>query len=420
MTAEQIRSSSPASTAGADGRSTAHVRRIALLGPYASRNLGDTATQMAVGANLRRRCPDVQIVGVSPDPEDTLNSLGIPAFPLSGRGPSSGQFAEQYPGGASLLQKRRRHWPRIALRMARFVRSLDMLVVSGGGQLDDYWGGAFGHPWTMLLWTVLARVCGVPVVYLGVGLDRLGTPLSRRFAVLALQLAKFRSFRDAATQAAMHDLGVRGRSMVCPDLAFSLPLGEPGTPAPARRFAVINPISQKTWAHGQDERQEVYLQQLAETGAWLAARGLALRVVCSQTTMDGADARRLMQMLAGRDVPDVEVCVTPTVADYVAQVRDADVVIGARLHGVILALVAGSPVVALSPLPKVERVMEDAGLAQFCLPLQSFRTPDLIDRVALALSRVHELRAHIASVNAQFRAQLMLTLDEVVALMPAR
>src|SRR5262245_54197120 len=65
-------------------RATVSSPRIGLLGPYASRNLGDTAIQSAVMVNLRERCRTAEIVGICPDPLDTVQTHGIEAFPLFG------------------------------------------------------------------------------------------------------------------------------------------------------------------------------------------------------------------------------------------------------------------------------------------------------------------------------------------------
>jgi len=49
--------------------------------------------------------------------------------------------------------------------------------------------------------------------------------------------------------------------------------------------------------------------------------------------------------------------------------RRLDVVISSRLHGVLIAIVAGRPVLALSHERKVRAVMADAGADPFCLDL---------------------------------------------------
>src|SRR5260221_10420111 len=47
----------------------------------------------------------------------------------------------------------------------RIVRSLDMLIICGGGQLLD-WGGPWRFPYTLFKWTFLAKLSGATRQYL--------------------------------------------------------------------------------------------------------------------------------------------------------------------------------------------------------------------------------------------------------------
>ena len=398
------------------------VHRVALLGPYHSRNLGDTAIQIAVKQSLLMRRPELQIVGVSIDPADTTRSLGIPAFPLSGCGPDTlhtdgvdiNSEAFRSHEGVKGFGWRLRALPRIAV----FAGSFDLLVVSGGGQLDDHWGGAWGHPFLLLAWVVLARLRGARVAVAGIGLDRLSNPLSRFFALSALRLAHFRSFRDAGTLAELQRMGLRAPSKVCPDLAFGLdkkPLSssDNATPEP---FAVVNPVSERTWAGSGDVRQENYLQQLVTACAWLSQQGLRLRIVCSQAAMDGATAKRLAKTLLDQHAVRTEICNAPTVGDYLAQVQGARLVIASRLHGAILSLIAGAPVVALAPLRKVTQLMGDVGLAAYCVDLQNVTAADLVPRIAAALQNEPQLRAQVQDHTENFYRVLATVFDDIAAM----
>lgn len=399
-------------------------RRVALFGPYVSRNLGDTATQMAVIQNLRDRRPELNILGVSPEPGDTLHSLGIATFPMSGCGPSAGNllpFEEFFPTtwtGSLRCQ----YSPLVIYRIARFVRTLDLLIVSGGGQLDDFWGGPWGHPWSMLLWTALARSFGVPVVYLGVGLDGLHAKLSRRFSLLALRMATRRLFRDAYSYDQFRTFGLVKQSSVCPDLAFSLAIDvskRQDTTSPPQRFAVISPISRKTWSQHQTDIHVRYMDALTEVGRELALRGCALRIVCSQTVMDIDDAHVLANQLRSVGVSHVEVGDASNVGDFIQVVRGAELVVASRLHAVILALVAGCPVLALAHLPKVKAAMSAIGLGGYCLPLQRIEIAPLRELARQALEHNQDLQEHINKEVAFFRARLAEIFDEIVALSDA-
>ncbi len=397
------------------------ISRVALLGPYHSRNLGDTAIQMAVVENLVARRPELQIVGVSLDPADTLRSLGLPAFPLSGRGPDTLVADFLGDGGKIICPGRASDRPTsfCALRrIAGFVSSLDLLIISGGGQLDDFWGGAWAHPFTLFVWVGLARLRGAKVAIVGVGLDRLSTRLSRFFALSALRLAHYLSFRDAGTLAGLEKLGLRAPSKLCPDLAFSLDTGRAGAAAPQATgpFVVISPISEDTWSHDSDARHIAYLKQLVAACVWLSQRGIGLRIVCSQAVMDGNTAKHLAGMLQDKHGIHVEVRDAPAVSDYLAQVRDARVVVASRLHASILSLVAGVPVVAVAAQRKVARLMEDAGLADYCVELQNVTATDLIRCIAAALDNELRLRSQVRDCAERFRGALVQTYDDIVEL----
>lgn len=403
------------------GQAPPSPRRVALFGPYVSRNLGDTATQMAVIQNLRQRRPDLQILGISPEPEDTLRSLGIAAFPLAGYGPIAGDLGpyQDLSSSAQADVWRRPYSPVIVLRIARFVRTLDLLIVSGGGQLDDFWGGAWNHPWSMLLWTTLARRYGIPVVYLAVGLDGLKAPLSRRFSLLALKISSRRLFRDSRTYEELQALGLTKPSSVCPDLVFALsfePVKVQKTDDRRQGFAVISPISRKTWSRQETDIHVHYMEALAAVGHELARRGCALRIVCSQTVMDLDDANTLALRLRSDGITEIEVHDAPHVSDFIQSVQGADVVVASRLHAVILSLVAGCPVLAVAHLDKVRAVMNDIGLPGYCLPLQQVKSKQLCELACEALERSDELRQHVIKNAMNFRLRLEGIFDDIAAL----
>ena len=178
--------------------------RIALLTPYNGGNLGDAAIQDAVIANLRLRLPEARFSGISLNCENFVESYGVGAFPLcvterpfytmscgraaakqneesspaEDRDPCAGRIKgtlKKMPRWLQLLKKSRRTAliiPREILHFARgyrFLRSQDLLIVSGGGQLDEEWGGPWGHPFALFKWALLARTARVPCAFVSVG-----------------------------------------------------------------------------------------------------------------------------------------------------------------------------------------------------------------------------------------------------------
>lgn len=394
-----------------------HRCRVALFGPYASRNLGDTATQMSVMQNLRSRCLNVSFLGVSPDPGDTNRSLGIPAFPLSGFGAIAGDLGGDFLERGKPLQKRAISF-RAIRRISSFVSSVDLLVISGGGQIDDFWGGAWAHPWSMLLWTIIAKWQRVPVVFLAVGLDKLDAALSRRFCVWAIEFSAACSFRDAQTYRTMRKLGVEKPTIVCPDVVFALDFVATPSDASSNPFVVLSPISRNTWSSTETNSHSTYLEGLIAVGVHLSRQGYDIRIVCSQTTMDTADAMRLLKSLQDMGVSHVTYCEAPLVEDFLRHVNGAELVIASRLHAVILSLIAGAPVVALAHLGKVGAAMQAMDLEEFCLSLQAFPLDRLFTLADLALSRKDSLREQIRASNLRLRSELVPVFDSLAALHP--
>ena len=103
------------------------------------------------------------------------------------------------------------------------LRSVGVLIFSGGGQLDDEWGGAGEHPWAMFKWALLARLRNGRVLFLSVGYGKLQTRWSRLLVRLALSLADYRSFRDAGSLVLVRNCGLARMDPVVPDLAYARP-----------------------------------------------------------------------------------------------------------------------------------------------------------------------------------------------------
>ncbi len=404
--------------------------RVGLLGPYASSNLGDTSIQMAVMQALRERLAPVSFLGISTDPADVVRTHGIAAFSASGEG------ALLEPAGPSEPGRGRggpdtRAWLPLPPRLERLrgidrvAASLDLLIISGSGQLDDFWGGAWGQPFRILAWSASARLHRVPVAVLGVGVDELDTRLGRCFSVRAMHLARFRAFRDGGSVEVLRALGMKTPSRVCPDPAFGLrrpPTAGPG--ASGRPYAVVSPIARNAWPGSEDAEYETYLRALAGVAERLLASGLDVRFACSQIRMDPPAVQRVRQQMAPEAAGR---CVDERIAnvdDYLAVTGPAQLVVASRLHAAILALVAGAPVVAVAEARKVRQLMGDVGLSDWFVGLHDAQPDTVWARVEAALSRREGLREHVAAQQRLLHASLATTYDELVSTvgpgMPAR
>ncbi len=431
--------------------------RFALLSPCGHGNLGDAAIQEAVLENLRRRVPHATFVGITLRPLDTERRHGIPAYPIGARSlPGYGIVPKNRDPDARAAQSGARGRvdvvsppprrsrlrsciagvaralvPSGALGMIRreldhvrgavaVLKQVDTLIVSGGGQLDDYWGGPWGHPYALAKWTLLARLLGRRVVVLSVGFGTLESRASRLLTRAALRWAHYRSYRDEGSRRRMRDVGFRlaDADPVLPDLAFSLTRG-PTKQGPASRRVGISPMAYcdpRVWPRKDAAAYETHLHRLAEVTVGLAEKGYRVSLLAS----DGPDRRSVQELLelvkprlGDELLPDVPP--SETVEEFMRAASDLDIVVASRLHGVVLSQLAGTPVVALSYDRKVVDLMRELGQERYCLDIERSDVPEIRAALDALESRLEIERSTVRERLAGFRRELDSQYDLVAA-----
>lgn len=400
------------------------TRKIALIGPYGFGNLGDAAIQQAMIENIRRRLPEAEIYGVSLNPSDTQARHGIPSFPIS-RTTGEGMFRESYTEARALgsaFFKRVMHvLSRVALefrvqvRTFRNLRGITDLIVSGGGQLDDYWGGPFAHPYTLLKWALLARLRGARVSFVSVGAGPINSSLSAFFIKRALSLAWYRSYRDTRSARLMSSLGFERGDRVYPDLAHSLKFASNGKPSATGAAGLsigVGPMAyfEYSWPERDAQVYRTYLAKLSAFVVWALGQGHTVRLFPGEAGAD-KDVIRDLKQEVHRQIGSVDPArlISPTIEtvdELLQELQKADVVVGSRFHGVLLAHLVGVPVVALSYHQKIDMLMKDMGHADYCLDIQHFTGEELVDRFIRMTRVLAEARVQVIETERNYRARL--------------
>jgi polysaccharide pyruvyl transferase WcaK-like protein len=423
--------------------------KIALLSPCGYGNLGDAAIQDAVIQNIRCRFSPVAIYGVTLNPPDTERRHRIPTFPLRRRSSHKvGTCLEASapevprtggPSGLSSVPPRWRgavrrvwdfwgplrevlaeasHW----FRSYRFLNGFDFLIVSGGGQIDEFWGGPWGHPYALLKWAILARLAGARLIFLNVGVGGITTALSRVFVRRSLVLASYASYRDQGSAALMRSLGALGGNVVLPDLAFSLDTKETVAPANSMGLLVgIGPMpygDPRIWPDKDEGLYRSYITKLALFAVWLLNEGHSVFLYAGQVNHDCyaiADICEILDKTA--PLHWRERVLTPpstTVQDLLRLLSTASMLVGSRLHGVLLPLLLGRPVLAISHERKVAALMEEMGLQQYCLHIREFKNTELIERFRSLEDNRLKVEAAIRGKVATFRDLLNQQYDFII------
>ncbi|HEX3759899.1 MAG TPA: polysaccharide pyruvyl transferase family protein [Kofleriaceae bacterium] len=431
--------------------------RVAFVSPSGLGNLGDAAIIESFLAGLRRRRPDAEIVGFTLNPADTRVRHGVDATTCGAfslphytiRRPPRDSAPEvagddddddaapprpsrlrravaALPGARSgrravaMAIAELRHRGEVAARLA----GVDHVVVSGGGQLDEFWGGPFGHPYTLFRFAGAARRAGARLAVLSVGTGTLATPLGRRFVGRVLATASYRSFRDARSRELAEPAGARAADPIVPDLAYGMPLAmSPAAPGPRRRIGVAPMCyaDPRVWPKPDAARYAHHLASMA---------GIAARAVQSghEVAMFGTDrpdaapvaechAIAASQLREGERAR-LQIAPVDGVAALMALLASFDAVVAARFHGVLLAHVVGCPVLAVSHERKVATLMAELGHDAYCAPIDGLDPAAASATLTELLARREPLAAAVRAVAADYRRRVDAQYDAVFGAAP--
>jgi polysaccharide pyruvyl transferase WcaK-like protein len=400
-------------------------KKIILLGPFGYGNLGDAAIQQAVIRNLQRRCPEIELYGVSLNPTDTEKRHHIKSYPLDKRVSDAVVNADPIPAPHVTSDGHFLNWVKALVKKAtplywslktikalwdqigqlgrnlisetthcvgayRFLRGKHLLLISGGGQLDEYWGGPWQQPYALLKWCNLARVCGLKVAFLSTGVGSIESRLTRLFLRNALKLSHYRSFRDEGSlEMVQRRLGVRADNYVVPDMAYSLewPVFSLVPSQVGQRLTVgIGPMSYfdprgRVWPEQDGTVYSTYVEKLACFSFWLWQEGYTIIFFTGEAYHDRPvikDVRKQMHRLSPGPLQE-RITEEPIwgVNDLLGQLACVDVAIASRFHSVLLSHLLRKPVLAISYERKVTRLMQDMEQSKYCINIETFTVEEL-------------------------------------------
>lgn len=330
--------------------------RLVLSGYYGYGNAGDEAVLAGLLRTMREIDPRLEAVVVSGNPAVTERAHGVAAV---------------------LRRSLRATW--------HALRSADGLVSGGGSLLQDVTSARPVAYYTGIMAT--ARAARRPYAIHAQGLGPIHRRPNRWLARTALERAAHVSLRDPDSIQLARTLGVRRPIELAPDAALAL---RPDAAGPGDRVVV----AVRDWQAND---------HLAPVRAALAALA-ADRPIIAVPMQEPADRAASAAAVAGIDHASVLAADT-TLDERLRTIASARVVIGMRLHALILAAAAGVPAVAISYDPKVDAWARMAGQA-IAGDVRTGLDPERIVRAANEtmaadpapyLERVAELRASVRS-----------------------
>ncbi|RYP85563.1 hypothetical protein EKO23_12475 [Nocardioides guangzhouensis] len=385
---------------------------VGLFGRLGAGNIGNDATMEVVLAGIRARQPSVVIDCMCSGPEEITRKHGLPAQhlhafhtqPRGRRGPA--RTIARIAAGAVVD----------AWRTAAWVRRHDAVIVPGMGTLEaTLQERPWQMPWSLFLLGVSGRLFGVDVAFLCVGASHIPEPANRWLMVTGARLAHYRSFRDSRSRDELAAMGVPCRAdAVFPDLVLSL--RRPETPAPDGPLTVAVGVMAFRGSNTERGRSEAvhatYVDAMVRAVVRLLDAGHRVRLVIGDAEDRDTALAIEEQVLARRAgaAGYLPFAAASSFDEVLAQLAACDVVVAARYHNLVAALVLHKPTLAIAYGDKHESLLASMGLPGHTLPIRTLDV-ELLESRVVALHRSREqveglLRQHheavLAEVDRQF------------------
>ena len=326
-------------------------KRLLLSGYYGYGNAGDEAVLAGLAAGFRSAAPDAALTVLSGAPGETRAAHGVAAV-------------DRYRPAALL--------PAIA--------RCDLFLSGGGSLLQDV---SSAHSIFYYLGVVkMAQMLGKKTMFAAQGIGPLILPRSRKLVAAVASKLDAITVRDPGSAALLREIGVsRPAIEVTADPA--LLLSAPNLPKSGTSFGV----ALRPW-HGQDA-----LGSQVAAACLPSLRAQAPRLLPMQSVSDTPAAAQFAREWPRQPHP-AEMCFTTDgLGPLLSIIAECDMMVGMRLHALILAAAAGVPSVALSYDPKVAAFMQGSGQGDAVYDLN---TPDL-DALRELIARVWAERSDRAA-----------------------
>lgn len=309
--------------------------RILISGYYGFDNLGDDTVLFGILSGIRKRRPDTEMAVLSNQPGRTQELFGIPAY---------------------------NRWNAYVI-MRELIRS-DMLVMGGGTLLQDV-----TSPRSILYYlgiVALAKALGKPVFFYAQGVGPVTQNMSKQLIRRVVNRVDMITVRDDKSRTDLLSLGVTRPPIIVtadPALAidpacFSREEGEKilarfGLPLSSARARPVAGIAVRNWA-----TEHPYLEILARVCDDLIRLGWHVVFIPMQYPGDVGASRRIVENMQEQAILLAEQF---TFRDISSIIANMDMIIGMRLHSLILAALYDVPFVPLSYDPKIDRFVQRVG-----------------------------------------------------------
>jgi len=346
--------------------------KIVLAGFYGCGNLGDEAILEALIAGIRKNLPLSDIMVLSGSPSDTSLCYNVSAINRTDL--------------KSIFKQ---------------IKSCDVFMLGGGGILQDATSSRSLYYYLFLIW--IAKRLKKKVMLIGQGIGPIRNPINRFMVKKVVKNIQLLTVRDAASLEEARRLSLKcGKITLTSDLAFSL--NAPDDQAASRLLEIEGIKRCKEHLVGVALRKkpgnqnEEWLDKMAAALDEISGKDCQVVFLVFHCPDDMGIAKSIMGRMKS---PAHIVFRNCKPSEMLGIISKLDLLIGMRLHSLIFAAIASTPMVGLSYDPKVTSLM--GHIKAPCLDISSMKYDVFVKTCEHALSGLDTNRASLKLIADQLK-----------------
>ncbi|MBS7344957.1 MAG: polysaccharide pyruvyl transferase family protein [Caryophanon sp.] len=346
--------------------------KIGIVGNYGNDNNGDEAILYSLIQQVKEQfsVKSEDITVFSNNTQQTSERYGVKSYPLYyKRGNLYKTFFYTYKSNK------------------RYMDGFDLLIIGGGGILMDFYRRE-AHLYST--YALMAKHSGVPYVVYGCGAGPLDTLTGKMMIRYMCKYAANVSVRDPESKELLRTIGVKRDIHVIGDPAFTMFKERNNHPDKPKRIGIsaVPVHNANYWPSGDVDKYDNYVQSMAANlDELINEHDVDITFFATKYPQDVSvtkDIRNKMKRAEKVDIIDRNLIPE----DLLQVTSELDVVIGTRLHSLILATDAQTPIIALSYHKKVTDFMRLIKSSDLCIELHDLPTDTRL--VSKAFSRLTE------------------------------
>ncbi|PYF07591.1 polysaccharide pyruvyl transferase family protein [Ureibacillus chungkukjangi] len=367
--------------------------KIGIVGNYGNDNNGDEAILLSIITQVEQvfSITREDITVFSNNTQQTSEQYGVISYPLYyKKGNLYKTFFHTYKSNQ------------------KYVAEFDLLIIGGGGILMDFYRreahlfGTYG---------LMAANSKVPYIVYGAGAGPLDTLTGKLMIRLLCKHAENVSVRDPESKALLQQIGVKKDIKVIGDPAFTLhnPKNEHVKKPTQIGLSAVPIYNANYWPSGDIEKYDNYVKGMAANlDNLIKNHNVQLTFFATKFPQDVSvtkDIQKKMQF--GSSTKIIDENLKPE--RLLEVTKEFDIVIGTRLHSLILATNTQTPIIALSYHQKVSNYMKLINAQNRCISIEEIQqNPNVIaEAVAHIQSNWEEIIEDTKDISERLYSEAM-------------